>query len=361
MCRDLLALASLALLVGCVFAPRVSAADETLQQRRVRLEQLSDAEKMRLLQKKRRFDELSPEEQDRLRDLHQALSADPQSERLRGVLERYSEWLKTLTSVERAELAKLPAEQRVTHVKDLIEAQDAKRFRMMFKGQLSPGDSGAIRKWVDDFVAGHAADILAALPDDNPRLAELKSAYDPEKHGQFLRFLVFRSDVPGIPKPDKQDEAGLRKLLSQEARGFLDKAPSDDDRSRIIQHWTGAAFAPRLPPISPEEMEQFVGSLTDGERARLESLPRDRMYRDLRMMYFQKKWGEYGKRKPSGGRRGPGPRGGFEGGPGSGGGRGNWGRPERSAPGGGDGGQDEAKTRKPADPGPSDDRHLPRA
>jgi len=153
---DVLAVARLSLLVCWVLASVASAdvasadvasadvasaAEETMHERRAQLEQMTDAEKTRLLQKKRRFDELSSQEQDRLRQLYQDLSADPQCERLRGVLERYSEWLKTLTPVERAEIAKLSAEQRLARVRKLIDAQDARRFRMMFQGQLSPGDA----------------------------------------------------------------------------------------------------------------------------------------------------------------------------------------------------------------------------
>ncbi len=124
--------------------------DETLAQRRERLEQMSDVEKTRLLQKKRRFDELSEQDQDRLRMLQQELSADPQCSHLRGVLERYSDWLKTLTPVEQAELAKLPPEQRLAHIKQLVSDQDAKRFHMMVRrvsqSQRSGSDSKMARR-----------------------------------------------------------------------------------------------------------------------------------------------------------------------------------------------------------------------
>jgi hypothetical protein len=41
-----------------------------------------------------------------------------------------------------------------------------------------------------------------------------------------------------------------------------------------------------------EELQQFAQeSLSDAERFRLESLPRDRMYRELRMLYSQRQFG----------------------------------------------------------------------
>ncbi len=297
--------------------------DETLEQRRERLERMSDVEKTRLLQKKSRFDELSDQDQDRLRKLQQQLAADPQCEHLRGVLERYSDWLKTLTPVERAELATLAPDKRLAHIKALVSDQDARRFRAMVGGFLNPKDLGAIRTWLDEFVKAHAAEILATVPDD-PRFEEVKKSFDAEKnqHQLFLRFWYLHHEGTALPQPTKQEEEQLKSRLSPEARAVLGKATNDAERSRIIQNWTRAAdFSSRVPPrVSQEELDRFVkDELSESERVYLESLPRDRMYRELRSKYYQKRFGPGPGGKPGmrgpGGRRGSGGRPGFDGRP----------------------------------------------
>ena len=73
---------------------------------------MSDAERTALLQKKRRFDDLSAEEQTRLRQIHEECRPTAPQE-LQQVLERYYDWLRTLTPLERAEVLSLPADKRL--------------------------------------------------------------------------------------------------------------------------------------------------------------------------------------------------------------------------------------------------------
>src|SRR6478736_2283673 len=65
---------------------------------RASIENKSPEEKAALLQKKERFDNLSPEEQDRLRALNTAITTSEQAPALLSTLDRYHEWLKSLTA-----------------------------------------------------------------------------------------------------------------------------------------------------------------------------------------------------------------------------------------------------------------------
>jgi hypothetical protein len=286
-----------------------------------KLEQMSDAEKTALLQKKRRFDELSLAEQAKPRQIHDELARDPRQADLRRVLERYHDWLRTLTPPERAEVLSLPADKRIEKIQELTRTQDAKRFRMMAGGfMMSPQDLTVIHDWFDKFIDDHTREILATLPDQP--FAKLKKEYDPARDRNFLRFLYIRGTSPNLPRPSQQDEAQLLTKVSPEAREVLAKA-GEPERTRIIQWWIGAAVLSRMrtnPTL--EELQKFAQeSLSDPERFRLESLPRDRMYRELRFLYSQRRfagdpsrgfpWGRHG------GDRKPGPEGGpgFEGPP----------------------------------------------
>ncbi len=322
---------SLLIHVVCVVWPIVDVAglparadEETLAQRRERLEQMSDLEKTRLLQKKSRFDALPPQDRERLRTIYEEISGDPRCDHLRGVLERYSEWLKTLTPVERAELAKLPPDERLAHIRQLVSAQNAKRFHMMSGGFLEAKDLGAIRQWLDEFVLAHAAEIQAAIPDDpNDRrlekLRKLKKEFDPAEDLPMLRGFYLMSDPSRLPRPAAEDEERLRSMVSAEAREVLDKAGGDGARSQIIHRWMWAADGSgRIWPIRQADLDRFVKEeLAESERVYLESLPRDRMYRELRWKYIEAKsksgWGRPGMRMGPGGRRGPGGPGGPDG------------------------------------------------
>ncbi|MCU0962451.1 MAG: hypothetical protein MUF48_20325 [Pirellulaceae bacterium] len=281
----------LAWLAGVPATALGQTADESFEQRQAHLQSLSDAEKFHLLQDYRRFQELPTAEQDRLRQLHQQLTNDPDREQLEQVLERYYNWLRSLTPPERAEVLSLPADQRIERIRALMRTQDARRFRMMVGGfMMSPQDLTTIHEWFDQFLDEHAQAILATLPDE--QYARLKQEYDPQRDRNLLRFLYFRNPSPELPRPSREDEARLQARVSKPAQEVLALA-GDEERSRVIQRWTGAAALSRLRTNpSVEELQQFAQeSLSDAERFRLESLPRDRMYRELRMLYSQRQFG----------------------------------------------------------------------
>ncbi|MHB8971183.1 MAG: hypothetical protein ACYC3X_17575 [Pirellulaceae bacterium] len=291
-------------IVSVLLAAAATRAEESLEQRREKLELMSDVEKTTLLQKKRRFEELPVAEQDRLRQLHEELAADSQQQALQGVLERYHNWLRTLTPAERAEVLSLPADKRVEKINELIRAQESRRFRMMVSGfMISPRDLATIHDWFDKFLDDHAPAILASLPDEP--FGKLKKEYDPERDRGVLRRLYFGPGGRNLPLPSKEDEVQLLTKVSKEARDMLAKV-SEEERSQVIQRWTWAAELSRMRTNpSPEELLKFAQeSLSEGDRRRLENSPRDRMYRELRFLYGQQRFGGEPNRGPPWVRRG---------------------------------------------------------
>jgi hypothetical protein len=246
------------------------------------------------------------------------LSQDPQQAELLRVLERYYDWLRTLTPMERAEVLSLPVDQRLEKIKDLTRMQEAKRLRMMAGGfMMSPRDLTVIHDWFDKFLDAHTAEILATLPDEQP-FDKLKKDYDPERDRHVLRFHYIFSTDPKRPRPSQEDEAHLQTLVSKEAQKVLADA-DEHQRSRMILFWIGAAVLHRMRTNpSLEELDEFAQDkklVSDQEREWLESLPRDRMYRELRVLYKQRRFAADPSRRfpwdrgPGGGRK-PGPEGG---------------------------------------------------
>jgi hypothetical protein len=298
-------LAALGTLAGGGAVP----AQESLRARCERVENMSQAEKTALLDKKRRFDELSLDDQERLRTFEKQLSQDPDQERLRRILERYHAWLYTLPTTERAEILSLPADQRVKKISELMSAEKANRQRAMAMGRkMNPADLAVIYGWFDTFLDAHAQEILATLPDEP--FAKFKKEYDVERDRVVLGRLYAFSRSPDVPRPSPSEEQQLQTQVSKDAREVLADA-DPERRSQIIRWWIGAAVLSHLGANpSLDELHKFAEeSLSEQQRLRLESLPADQMYRELRFLYNQQRFGDPGRQFPwgPGGPAGPPP------------------------------------------------------
>jgi hypothetical protein len=318
--------------------------DDVIEQRRSRLERMTDAEKTALLEKKRRFDDLPDEQKYQLRKLCEDLTAHPQRDHLRKLLERYNDWLRTLSPGTKAEILSLPIKQRVARIEADLNKPDPQRFQRFFGSPLSREDLNVINQWLDQFIDHHIKEILAALPDN--RFDEIKLRYDPDKHRRRLAFILFRLESPNLPRPTREDEQRLQEALSPEAQKVLKNGTSEEEVSQMLGHWIrGATFFRVTYSFSREELDKFVATIDANQRERLESLPRDQMYRELNWMYFGHWYREsFGDPMPGpGGRRG-GPGSGRWPGPGRGWPSGGWPppdqrSPDQSPPGMGPGGQ----------------------
>jgi len=117
---------------------------ETVEEAREKLESLSPEARHELLQKKERFDQLKMEERERMRNLHASITHSPNCDRLTGTLERYHQWLMTLTPLQRDELVSLPPEKRIERIKEIQKEQQKQRFRDL-TSKLPPEDYDAIQ------------------------------------------------------------------------------------------------------------------------------------------------------------------------------------------------------------------------
>jgi hypothetical protein len=245
---------------------------------------MTDVEKTALLEKKRRFDALPKAEKERMKKLCTDLSSHPHRDRLRKVLMRYNDWLRTLSPGVKAQILSLPTNERIARIEEELGKQEPQRFQWIAGARLRREDLKVIGQWLDQFVDDHEKEILEALPD---RFDEFKRDYDPVKHRRQLTFILFRLDDPDLPRPTREDEQRLQQAFSSDAREFLKQAASDDELSRVLANWIRAASGSRMRfAFSHEELDSFVAQMDAGERERLENLPRDRMYRELAGKYF---------------------------------------------------------------------------
>jgi len=272
---------------------------------------MSATEKKELQQKQDRFHRLAREEQNRLRRLHQGMSEDPQADRLRSVMERYTSWLKTLPSGQRADLLGLPQNDRVAEIKRLIEEQEKRRLRSLVTHELSDEDLAAIVTWMDDYVKRHEREILAKLP----MLKEpFKRTEDPKRRAGILMMALrpgFRRDDQrgDMLRPDAEDIERLTSSLSPKARQELQKAQQAGRLNELAQQWMRAAMYRRfVPRVDRDTLRKFYNELPSEERERLENLPPEAMISELTRRFHAQRMGRpFGWQ--GGGRRGHGYRG----------------------------------------------------
>src|SRR5688572_6967091 len=144
--------------------PASSLADDSAAQNAERIKQMSPDQKDDLRRKKLRFDELSADEKQRLRDLHASITSDKNAPDLSDTATRYARWLSTLDATDRSTLLDIKdPEQRIARIKELMQQQEERRFRQ-YLANLPEDDRKTIYKWLFEFVARHAEEIRERLP-----------------------------------------------------------------------------------------------------------------------------------------------------------------------------------------------------
>jgi len=283
-------------------------AEETIADRRARLAKMTPAKKEELQRKKERYDNLTYEEKLRLRQLHEQLSCHRDAGRLRKIMIRYNDWLKSLSPSQRVELAELSGQERIAKIKQFMQEQESQRFSQLVKTRLGQEDVRTIFAWLHEYAQRHERELLSRLSDEARK--RVLQETDPKKRWPLLLHAFQRRRPGGNPiSPDANEIAELREGLSAEAQKALDSVP-DQQKQMLIQFWIRAAVMSRWMVSEEELMEFFAKKLTSQQRESLESLPRDQLQRELRRMYYQHRFG-----RPGGGdRRGrfpkwPGPHG----------------------------------------------------
>jgi hypothetical protein len=275
-----LALAGLAvwLLVGGVCLRGYAQAE--LDERRQRLESLSPSEKRELLAKKERFDDKSESERQRLRELDAQIRQHPQAEQLQQVLQRYGQWLATLSSKDRAELQELPPADRLERIQQLREGELDRRLSEL---GLTAHDAEKVFQWWESFLEQHEALLVEAL---NPPDQEAYAKENGERRDRsfMLRFAVWRSLGTVLRRVPRDDINRLIPQLSQTARNRFLGLEGVEEQNQLLERWLRESFRWRMrpPPATNDELLRIIKELPAEERERLEKLPRDELVQRLR-------------------------------------------------------------------------------
>lgn len=270
----------------------VELTDDVMAARREKLATMSVSEKRDFLQKKERFDELSEQEQERLRKLHAALQSHPNREELSHVLNAYTIWLSTLPQRERAELADLDPSERIKEIQKRTRRRHDRRLAEV--GLYTPQDAHAVREWWGKAIETEGVKLAEAIPDEHAR----------ERVQQNLQHKDFGRRIGGVLELTHQ--LGLETVVGRVShKSLIDQLSSDtlegyfgqdnpDAKNALVASWITAVFRPR--PIPREKLLEFAAQLPDSMQEELERLPPKEMYEQLQAIFHQRRWGRDGWR-----------------------------------------------------------------
>lgn len=316
--------------------------DDPLDQRRAAIRDMEPSEQERLRRNFERFSDLPKAEQERLRNLHEAIEREPNADELRAVMNRYFEWLKTLSALELEELKNLTPEDRIKRIAE-IRREEARQeeernefltgsrgewIRRIMESQgkraLTPDDLQGLFRWIEEVAPKYKARFLESLPEDRRQQArdELESAGRSGREQDVLGvlWLNWQMTHPGeLPPMSEEELKSLRDKLTEETQRWLAEKPEEEQRNvvtgwirfLVMQKFAFRRGGPRFQPASDEELAKFLDTVSPDEKSRLLSLPGDEMRRQLMWSYMRSKMPEMPSFYRPGGRSRPGSRSGF--------------------------------------------------
>jgi hypothetical protein len=278
---------------------------DSYAERAAQVASLSPERKAELLRKKERFDKLSEDDKKRLRDMHAELSSSPDSAALEGLMHRYCDWLKNLSSRDRDEVLTLPIDKRIERIKMIIRVQEGQRFRDFVNYSLPPSDQELIYAWLDDFVARNESQILDAIRDDRDRRRIQGIDDGKARRKALIQRLPLQRFEPKMPYPSSEETERMVATLSKETQTRLGSSAGSDRNERMRELVGAAIMSVTFPPPSEEELRKFFAGLPTEDKGRLEEMEPEQMRRSLRYMYRSKQFQAAGYGGPRG-RRGDG-------------------------------------------------------
>jgi len=285
-----------AILLGLVATSPLWAAD-WLAERQQAVEKMSPAEKQDLNDEYKKFLALSTDQQDQLRTLHRNLDDEgPQGDRLRGVMHRYYDWLKSLTPGERADLLSKPTADRIAMIKSIKQRQEAFAAKLPAGSHLTPPDVQVLSEWVKKYAADHQAELLKDFPPQRRNDFSGNDKAPRERSGQFSAWHPWLGAK--LPIVSKEEIDDLAHQLSPEPRKAIEARPTLPDKTELIHEWlqaiwrqrfAGGGFGRQGRNVSPKELARFFEhDLSKEEQDKLSHITdKDEQHRELRRLYLQ--------------------------------------------------------------------------
>jgi len=281
----------------------IAGSRDPLASERAAVAALAPQEKAALADRWEQFRKLTPTEQRRLRDLHADIEADADPQGLRNTLAAYQRWKAGLAPVQSASLVGLEPDARLNRVRELTAEQTLADDKT-----LSAEDSRAVVLWLERQVDSFQDKLFAAMPTETRRRYE--SLDRRQRNWAVIMSLASHRNAaaPGGPRLENvsvEALAELRDSLSPNARAAWDSASAPEERKQLLADWIRqSAFrlmsqrdGGHAARVDDEDLRDFFErDLSESERVRYLSLPREEMTSQLRRDYLRRKglWKEPG-------------------------------------------------------------------
>lgn len=320
--------AVIALAIACVWVT-VYRTDQSLADQRTRVAQMDAATKRHLQQVQKRFAALGAEQQEELRRLHEQIEQSPDREQLLQVMQRYYQWLETVTPYERLELRRMAPAERLARVKETVERQRERQAhaaefferwrnemaRRLLPPELSPEDLDAVLGWMKKFAGQDSRVLLSYVPED--RREDMAKALDHTKgdlqerlHLLGWLWLRWQLDHPHDPLPLEQiDLAALVDSLSEPTRARLRGLAAEQQKKILasaVRFVVAGSMVSRAwrqaPPVFDErELVAFLeGRITPEQRDQLWRMSPGERRQGLWWAFLQSKMPELSPGQPGG-------------------------------------------------------------
>ncbi|MDZ4818978.1 MAG: hypothetical protein SGJ20_08405 [Planctomycetota bacterium] len=280
-----------------------------LDQRRNVVEQLPATEKEELRKQFERFQKLPPEEQTKLREFDRKLASTYDEAELRKVMQHYHDWLATLSPLDRADLLKLPPQERVEKIKEMKD-QELSRLAAQFSSpfvRLAPEDVRRILEWLEKKVDARKDAIMEQLTPSQKAWLDKQPA---DRQGRALLTLIYmhrRQDGESLFDVTAEETVEFEQGLSKELIAALHAAKSSYDRKALLRSIMFSALRARdtvRGSVSNDELLAHYQKLSPEKRNEIAAQPSSEFWNLLRRDYYRERSPFFVK-----GRRGPGPNG----------------------------------------------------
>lgn len=294
---------TIALIAAQLLSLPILALDRQVIEDRVkRLEHLSKNDRERFDRSVAEFEALSDEERSRVRGLHEALIADRKSNGgLTALLQAYTEWLDTLSPLQRDELQReKDTGKRIALIRRLKEEQEHKSKDdddrpNESSDRMNVETLSFIRRKIDQPYGFDLPDLTAtlkALVNDLPPEKRLPG-FDAPQLSQYTQIINSHAQWKQSYQqwPDEDSLAKIKKAIKSRTAELIthSNAMGETPRQTAVRLLLMGIVkqADLSIKISNDEREKALNSLKPDERRRVENLSVDRRNQFLRKRYFE--------------------------------------------------------------------------
>lgn len=261
-----------ALLFCVVVTSPLWAADS--EARRQAIETMTPAEKADLATKYQNFLKLSPEEQQKIRQLYDALEFDKDGDRLRGIMQRYYDWLASLDPNQQEQLiGTTDDDKRVALIAEIRKKQQVKAAAL----HMAAADSTAIDNWVKAWATAHPAELQRHT--GNRLHGQFPPGEEMGERFQLARaYHVWAGDK--LPNVSPKEIDDLAKSLTPKKQALIDNKPTFSEKAELVHDWLKTIAHQRLAHgfnrqgtnFSPQALAKFFQSLPKDEQQKILSI-----------------------------------------------------------------------------------------